>query len=112
MYIPVVQKELDLFRENVWNSHRGRKQKSKELPAGVPDHIYSFPERYGGEKCGLPITEEQLKEIAELSEVLEGTDDFLDPEFRTRCEVVIPNVDDIEPAEASNAYLYLKANVH
>ena len=110
MYIPVLQKELDLFRETVWNSHRGRKQKSKELPTGVLNHIYFFPEHYGGENCGLPIDEDQLKEVAELSEVLEGTDDFLDPEFRTRCEAVISNVDDIEPEEAANAYLYLKAN--
>ena len=44
---------------------------------GIPEHIYSFPENYGGEKCGLPITEEQMQEVAELSNVLENTDDFL-----------------------------------
>ena len=43
VYIPVIQKELDIFRENVWNTHRGQKQKTKELPTGVPEHIYNFP---------------------------------------------------------------------
>ncbi len=46
--MPVVQRELDIFRETVWNSHPGRKQTKKELPYGVPDHIYHFPEEYGG----------------------------------------------------------------
>ena len=39
VYIPVIQKELDIFRTTVWNSHRGRKQQNKKLPCGVPDHI-------------------------------------------------------------------------
>ncbi len=35
IYIPVVQKELDIFRKTVWNSHRGRKQKNKQLQIGM-----------------------------------------------------------------------------
>ena len=112
VYIPVIQKGLNLFRETVWNSHRGRKQKFKELPAGVPNHIYYFSENYGGESCGFPITEDHLEEVAELSEVFEETDDFLDPEFRKCCEAVISNVDNIESSDAANAYLYLKANIN
>jgi hypothetical protein len=37
VYIRVVQRELDVFRECVWNNHRTHTQKGKELPAGVPD---------------------------------------------------------------------------
>ena len=77
VYIPVIQKELDVFRVSVWNTHRIRKQKEKELPAGVPEHIYTCPESHGGEKCGFIVTEEQLREVAELANVLDGTDDFL-----------------------------------
>ena len=111
VYIPVVQKELDIFRKTVWNTHRGRKQATKELPTGVPDHIYNFPEQHGGERCGHVVHEEHLKEVAELSGALEGTDDFLDPAFRACCEALIPNTDEIEPAQAANAYLYLKDNL-
>ena len=32
--------------------HRIRAQKDTVLPDGVPNHIYSFPEQYGLEKCG------------------------------------------------------------
>lgn len=34
VYIPVIQKELDIFRTTIWNNHRVRKQKNKELPTG------------------------------------------------------------------------------
>ena len=110
VYIPVRQKELDAFNVSVWSNYQTRKQKDKVLPAGVPEHIYSFSDQYGDEKCSLPITEEQLKEVAQLSDVLNGSDDYLDNAFRHECERHIPNTDDIEPAEAANAFLFLKSN--
>ena len=110
VYIPVIQKELDVFRCSVWNAHRIRKQKKKELPVGVPDHIYTCPERHGGEKCGFAVTEEQLREVAELANVLDGTADYLPEDFRQECQRLLPNTEDVEPAQAANAFLYLKAN--
>jgi hypothetical protein len=111
VYIPILQKELDVFRRTIWNNHHSRYQRGKELPVGVPEHIYNFPEKYGGEKCGLAVTEEQLQEVAELSNVLEGTDDFLSNSFRQECKRHIENIDDVKPSEAAMAYLYLKANI-
>ncbi|ESO92960.1 hypothetical protein LOTGIDRAFT_161986 [Lottia gigantea] len=55
VYVPIMQKELDIFRKNVWNTHRGGIQKDKCLPAGVPEHIYHFPEKYGGKPCGRTV---------------------------------------------------------
>lgn len=52
LLIPVIQRQLDVFQETVWNSHRIRTQKNTVLPDGVPDHIYNFPEEYGLEECG------------------------------------------------------------
>ncbi|XP_028417449.1 uncharacterized protein LOC114541833 [Dendronephthya gigantea] len=49
--VPLIQKELDIFREKVWNTHRIRLQKDTVLPDGVPDHIYNFPEQYDLEEC-------------------------------------------------------------
>ena len=69
VYVPVIQKELDIFRETVWNTHRVRKQKNKELPTGVPEHIYTCPNQYGGEKCGPVITEKQLREVVETIQI-------------------------------------------
>lgn len=50
--IPIMQKEIDTFVDVVWNAHRIREQKNTYLPDGVPNHIYSFPEKYGLEECG------------------------------------------------------------
>lgn len=99
-----------MFRCSVWNAHRIHKQKKKELPVGVPDHIYTCPERHGGEKCGLAVIEEQLREVAEFANVLDGTDDYLPEDFRQECQRLLPNTEDIEPDQAANAFLYLKAN--
>ena len=52
LMIPVIQKQLDSFRQTVWNTHRIRTQKDTYLPDGVPEHIYEFPEKYGLEDCG------------------------------------------------------------
>ena len=36
----------------MWNTHRIRAQKNTNLPDGVPNHIYSFPELYELEDKG------------------------------------------------------------
>ena len=51
--VPLIQKELDVFRKTVWNTHRIRVQKETTLPSGIPDHIYGFPEEYDLEECGM-----------------------------------------------------------
>lgn len=52
VFVPVVQKEMDNF-VGAWNSHRVRKQKEAQVPKGIPDHLYAFPENYGAEDCGM-----------------------------------------------------------
>ena len=50
--IPLMQKELDIFKDTIRNAHRIRKQGDAELPAGIPDHMYNFPQEYDMEECG------------------------------------------------------------
>lgn len=51
--IPLVQKELDTFRDNIWNCHRIRQQKDTVLPNGIPNQIHSFPDEYELQECGM-----------------------------------------------------------
>lgn len=44
---------MNIFRETIWNSHRVRSQKEAQMPKGIPNHLYSFPEKYGAEECGM-----------------------------------------------------------
>lgn len=53
IFIPVIQKEMNIFRETVWNSHRVRRQKDATVPKGIPYHLYSFPEQYNADECGM-----------------------------------------------------------
>ena len=52
LFVPLLQKELDVFKDTVWNTHRIRHQKDTYLPDRVPNHVYEFPEEYGLEECG------------------------------------------------------------
>ncbi len=60
--------------------------------------------------AGLPITEEQLREVAEQSGVLNVPDDFLQPDFRAECQCLIPDVSEVEHKNIQDAYIFLKEN--
>ena len=55
-YIPVLEREMHLFATS-WNNHRIRFQKDAILLDGVPEHFYSFLEKYGLERCSLSVSE-------------------------------------------------------
>ena len=61
---------------------------------------------------GLPITEEQLREVAEQSGVLNVPDDFLQPDFRAECQRLIPDVSEVEHKNIQVANIFLKENVN
>ena len=50
--IPIMQREVNTFVDVVWNCHRIREERDTFLPDGVPNHIYSFSDKYGLEDCG------------------------------------------------------------
>ena len=106
-----MQKECDIFVEN-WNSHRIREQKDLHLPTGIPDHMFSFPESYGGTKDGFQVSVNLLREVAEVSEVLQENQDFLDVPLSTRLRDLIPHPEELKPTETMNAFLYLKERLH
>jgi hypothetical protein len=60
--------------------------------------------------AGWYVTEEQLQEVAEYSNVLESGSDFLQQDFREACENLIHFPERVEPRECFDAYLYLKNN--
>jgi hypothetical protein len=54
--IPLLQRELDIFKNTIWNSHRIRKQTDTTLPDDIPNHIHAFLEEYDMEDCGKLLT--------------------------------------------------------
>lgn len=51
IFIPLLQKELDTFKNIVRNTHRIRAQKETALASIIPNHVYCFPEEYDLEEC-------------------------------------------------------------
>mgnify|MGYP002804662218 CR=1 FL=1 len=56
----------------------------------------------------LPVTQDQLAEVANISGVLDIAEDFLSPEFRAKSEQIIPVPSEVEPEDTAEAYKYLK----
>src|SRR6201999_3190311 len=88
LWPPVMQKELNKFVHLV-NHRRVRKQNDKNLPSGVtPSFSYTFPERFGGRNCLLPVNMLIIEEILEdlKAEHDRNMDWGVPPEFRDRAE--------------------------
>lgn len=59
---------------------------------------------------GMQVTQETLDEVATLSGVMSVGDDYFPSSVREECERIVPNIDGVKPAEAADAYLFLKAH--
>ena len=69
VFIPIVQREIDLFVE-LWNNSQTRLQRNTLMLDGIPNVIYDSPEQYGLEDKGWNLCREELAEAAEASGVL------------------------------------------
>ena len=107
--LPIVQEEFDVFA-NLWNSHRIRRQKDVNLPTGVPNHIYSFPQKYGLHEFGFDVTDQEIDEAFAAAD-LEVKDDFIGPEHRQMCEKIFLDPSLIEAASFKEAYIFLKEHL-
>ena len=56
------------------------------------------------------MTEDQLKEVASHSGVLQTSSVFLHPDFWKACEDLIPSPEEVEPKHCMDTFLYLKNN--
>ena len=119
VYIPVVQRALDEFREVVWNNQRGRKQEGAALPKGKPpQHIYDFPETYGDySDYGIELEERDLNGLLEIEELepifRKETDEYIIPELREvldalRLEHTLGDLDSLMLEDAAEMFCSLK----
>ena len=59
--------------------------------------------------AGLHVTEDELKQAAFQSGVLDVADDFITTECRAECERII-DIDHLKPGDCKEAFLYFKRN--
>ena len=56
----------------------------------------------------MAVSNELLDEVSETSGVMAYGEDCLPRNIREECERVIPHIDDVKPADAADAFLFLK----
>lgn len=111
VFTPVVQRKCDIFIR-YWNSPRIRLQDKLEIPAGVTDHILSFPGHHGGTNMGIPLQRDTLREVAEVSGVMDGdVFDFIEPRVRRECLQLLLNPQRVESKNAVEAFQFLQKNI-
>ncbi|XP_028408713.1 uncharacterized protein LOC114531276 [Dendronephthya gigantea] len=60
----VIQKDLDYVKEQ-WNTHRIRNSRHDTI-AGIPDELYYFPEKSGGEEnLAMPVADDHIRFVEE-----------------------------------------------
>ena len=112
VFIPVVHRECNIFVD-VWNSRRIRKQKGLELPTGIPNHMHSFPDMHGGDRKGLPLTQQLLDDVRDMSVILNGPSFCIEnklmlAEFRS----LLPDPETLQCSALKDAYLFLKGQLN
>ena len=73
--------------------------------------MYSFPEHYNAVKGGFLLKKEDIREVAELSGVLEAPMDYLDADPREDLESIICNASEIDSKNVAHAFEFLKTKL-
>ena len=110
IYIPIVQREVNVFIQ-LWNNSRTRLQKKTLMPDGIPNYIYSNPEEYGLVDKGWEVSLDDLQAAAKVSGVLAVEQDYIPANFSRRCHDVVPEPEKIPSKDAARFYLMLRREV-
>ncbi|CAB4017791.1 Hypothetical predicted protein [Paramuricea clavata] len=91
--------------QNVYND-RIRAQDKLESPAGIPNHIFAFPENYAATTESIDLSDDDIQDVAEVSGVMdeEHIVNFIDQNTKQQCVGLIPNPEKIEANNAIEAY--------
>ena len=63
-----------------------------------------FPENYGGTKDGFQVIVDLLREVAEVFQVLQKSQSFLDVLLSTRLRTLISHPQELKPTKTMNVF--------
>lgn len=99
----LIQQDLERI-QNEWNSHRLRAQKEKGLPSGIPNVLFSWPERYGAKDCKKKISKTDIQRIKNKFAIAPT---LYNENTQRIVKLLVPNV--TTPTNAEEAYnLFIK----
>lgn len=108
IFIPVVQRECDTFCR-IWNSHRVRYQPGLELPTGIPEHMFSFPEKYGAENKHINITPDSLIEVGSLAGIEDAPSHYISEDELDTFNAILSNPHNLACKDLADAFIFLKS---
>ena len=116
-----MQRELDDFRQIIWNNKKGRKQPRKALPNGkAPLLVYEFPETCEGDYQDHAIhlstgDFESLGHVEALQPIFEGAvETYIPDELREILDTIykqcdnLPALETLELENANDVYIHLR----
>ena len=59
----------------------------------------------------MPVTEEMLEQVDDDLDLLSNDHDWMSPDLREACEQVLPEPENIRPADANEHYILLKTTL-
>ena len=75
--------------------------------------MFSFPEQHGGTNMGIKLRKDHLREVSELSRVMDGDLlDIMDSEVKSECIGLLQNPEKVESDKAIEAFRFLKRNIN
>ena len=100
IYIPVIQRECDIF---MFGSHGIRCQR-KEVQTGIPNHMFEFPKMYGRSSSSNIISKNQHWDVTKASNILQTEQKItIEPNVKVLCERFLSSPEVVESVNACEA---------
>lgn len=68
VYLPLIKADLNRAKSD-HNEHNIRTQRNRIRPGGVPEDLFTVPELYGGRQCGRMVTQSDVDDAVQFSDV-------------------------------------------
>ena len=85
-------------------------ESNTELPTGVPEHMFSFPEKYGAENKHISITHDSLIEVGSFAGLEDAPSHYISEDELDSFNAVLPNPHYLECKDLANAFIFVKSN--
>lgn len=93
----------------VWNEHRVRKQKNRNITGGIPDELFKCPENFGAVDFQKEVNQEQLKGLYSFCK----EPVLVNPAFKEVADALREGIPEpLCPEDAYNLYNHLLAAIN
>ena len=78
----------------------------------INTQLILHPEQYGGGNMGIPLAQDQLQDVAEISGVMDADMfGYMDESIASQCSQYLPSVGTVTCKDDIDAYRFVKSEV-